>query len=208
MVTGLTSGALELSVGLTHACARRADHRVVCWGANAQGQLGDATTMTRTAPVLVTAIPEAAEVAAGGSFSCARLFSDNSVWCWGANDAAQLGRGNYVSAIGPAISMVATDTVELEAGENFACARRRSGAVQCWGQNASGQMGNGTRVQSAAPSAVGSLNNAVGIELGVDHACARTAALDTVCWGSNADNKSGTLSAPTYVLSPIRVFGM
>jgi hypothetical protein len=40
------------------------------------------------------------------------------------------------------------------------------------------------------------------------HACARTAALDTACWGSNADNKSGSLSAPAYVLSPIRVFGM
>ena len=51
-VTGITN-AIAVAAGSVHACALLADHTVRCWGDNAQGQLGDGTTTTRTTPVLV-----------------------------------------------------------------------------------------------------------------------------------------------------------
>ncbi|MCC7542696.1 MAG: hypothetical protein IT379_41150 [Deltaproteobacteria bacterium] len=46
LVRGIT-GATALAVGTQHACALVAGGRVVCWGANQRGQLGDGTTTDR-----------------------------------------------------------------------------------------------------------------------------------------------------------------
>lgn len=52
-VVGLSSGAVDLSVGKRHSCAARADFVVLCWGSNYRGQLGDGTTENRPNPVEV-----------------------------------------------------------------------------------------------------------------------------------------------------------
>lgn len=43
----------SVSVGSGHACAVAGDGSVMCWGANADGQVGDGTMMQQTSPVLV-----------------------------------------------------------------------------------------------------------------------------------------------------------
>jgi alpha-tubulin suppressor-like RCC1 family protein len=45
--------AVELAVGRQHACARKASGSIVCWGFNADGQLGDGTTQDRAVPTPV-----------------------------------------------------------------------------------------------------------------------------------------------------------
>jgi len=52
-VKGLNSGVVSLSVGITHACAVKADGTVWCWGSNNSGQLGDGTTFSRGVPTQV-----------------------------------------------------------------------------------------------------------------------------------------------------------
>ena len=42
-VAGLT-GVVEISVGFDNACALRNDGRVLCWGDNASGAIGQGTT--------------------------------------------------------------------------------------------------------------------------------------------------------------------
>lgn len=51
--TGPLSGVTELAVASGHACARLEDLRVVCWGDNALGQLGDGTTNDHLLPTYV-----------------------------------------------------------------------------------------------------------------------------------------------------------
>jgi alpha-tubulin suppressor-like RCC1 family protein len=41
-----------VSAGALHTCASTADHTVSCWGADTSGQLGDAVTLTISAPEL------------------------------------------------------------------------------------------------------------------------------------------------------------
>lgn len=51
-VPGLTD-AVEVRVGQYHACARRRNGTVWCWGRNNNGQIGDGTTSLRLSPVEV-----------------------------------------------------------------------------------------------------------------------------------------------------------
>lgn len=52
-VKGLENGAEDVAAGMTSACAVLRDGRVVCWGGNAQGQLGDGSQTDRVSPVVV-----------------------------------------------------------------------------------------------------------------------------------------------------------
>ncbi|MCC7537413.1 MAG: hypothetical protein IT379_14415 [Deltaproteobacteria bacterium] len=85
--------ARALDVFFHHACAVRTDGRVVCWGANEHGQLGDGTTVDRAAPVEVGGIADAVGVSVGFYHSCA-LVRGGEVWCWGHDGQGQLGAGD------------------------------------------------------------------------------------------------------------------
>ncbi|MBL9103445.1 MAG: hypothetical protein JNL82_21040 [Myxococcales bacterium] len=49
--------AVRLAAGHDHVCAVRSGGRVVCWGSNSRGQLGDGTTAQALAPIAVVDIP-------------------------------------------------------------------------------------------------------------------------------------------------------
>ncbi|MCA9606024.1 MAG: hypothetical protein KC619_10540 [Myxococcales bacterium] len=85
--------ARSLAGGWQHTCALTDDDRVFCWGTNDAGQLGDSTFDERRAPVEVAwegTAPRIRAIAAGSRHTCA-LAMDDAVYCWGANDAGQLG---------------------------------------------------------------------------------------------------------------------
>lgn len=102
-VMGLTD-ATQISAPSagTHVCAVRMGGLVACWGGNASGQLGDATTMRRSQPVMVAGLTGAAAVAAGGiapdgtGHTCA-LDTMGRVYCWGDNALGQLGTHDWMS---------------------------------------------------------------------------------------------------------------
>jgi len=93
------SGVVEIVAGAGHSCARlqpelRAElpGSVVCWGDNADGQLGDGTLVERPTAVAAAGLPDALALAAGRAHTCA-LRSDRTVVCWGSDNAGQLGDG-------------------------------------------------------------------------------------------------------------------
>ncbi|MDQ3034342.1 MAG: MopE-related protein [Myxococcota bacterium] len=55
-VSGLTR-VVEIAAGASHACARRDDGSIWCWGNNASQQLGDGTTTNRDVPTLMDFTP-------------------------------------------------------------------------------------------------------------------------------------------------------
>ena len=47
----------RLAAGVDHTCALRSGGRVMCWGSNQRGQLGDGTTAQALAPLAVLDLP-------------------------------------------------------------------------------------------------------------------------------------------------------
>lgn len=97
---GLGNSVEQIAVGLWHACARKSDGTVWCWGQNSMGQLGDGTTsgqvcgssICRPSPVQVTGLTSVVDIVAGAAHTCARR-QDGTFWCWGMNESGQLGDG-------------------------------------------------------------------------------------------------------------------
>ena len=132
------------------------------------------------------------------------------VWCWGANDAGQLGIGasspavcnGYPCSPSPVRVPGVHDAVAIALGTSSSCALLADGKVQCWGDNTYGQLGNGTVTGpdtctafatpcSTAPAPVPGLHGIVGIAAGGISVCALSSAGTVECWGDNLDGQLG-----------------
>jgi hypothetical protein len=89
------TGIAALASGGYHSLALRSDGRVLAWGYNGNGQLGDGTTSPRPAPAEVSGLSGIRAIAAGGYHSLA-LRSDGRVLAWGNNFYGQLGDGTTI----------------------------------------------------------------------------------------------------------------
>jgi len=84
----------KLSAGAFHVVAIRVDGTLVGWGYNGYGNVGDNTTMNRTAPVVLTgAVGNYIDIASG-VFHNVALRTDGRVYTWGADYKGQLGNGS------------------------------------------------------------------------------------------------------------------
>ena len=92
--------AVSVSLGGSHSCALLDDGKVMCWGKNKYGQLGDGSATDRSSPVEVSGLTNAQSIALGGGHSCA-LLTDGKVMCWGFNNHGQLGDGTTSARIFP-----------------------------------------------------------------------------------------------------------
>jgi alpha-tubulin suppressor-like RCC1 family protein len=94
-VSGLTSGTSSITAGGYHTCAL-VSGRVVCWGFNSFGQLGNGLTTLSKVPVAAIGLGSGVvAVAAGGinydeEQTCAVLQS-GQLQCWGGDEYGQLG---------------------------------------------------------------------------------------------------------------------
>ena len=137
-VSGLTSGVTAVTVGNRHACALTTAGAVLCWGDNAQGQLGDGAATTRTTPTSV--LPSGIRAISAGAVHTCAIALDGRVTCWGDGDATLR-----------SVAGLTSDIDEISAGAAHTCAMHKSGAVDCWGSNDYGQLGDGTTAASTAP---------------------------------------------------------
>src|SRR3954470_8977093 len=80
---------VDLSSWECTTCAVLSDGHVGCWGANADGEIGDGTTDDALAPRLVPSVTTATQISVGVAHACARL-ADTTVSCWGSNASKQL----------------------------------------------------------------------------------------------------------------------
>ena len=192
--------AVAVEAGAIHTCALRTDSSVSCWGANGLGELGNNSFLPSNVPVStarLSATPGvgAVDLAAAGSFTCARL-SDASVSCWGDNGSGQFGNGasgiNVLSPV-PVASNVSPTVVALATGSRHACAILASGTVSCWGSDAGGQLGDGGNAPSIplpGPPVPG-ITDAVEITAGLKFTCALIVGGTVRCWGDNAFGQHG-----------------
>jgi alpha-tubulin suppressor-like RCC1 family protein len=199
-----------ISAGADHALALTATGRVLAWGYNNNGQLGDGTmTSVSNRPVHVrlgTGV-RATAVTAGGSHSLA-LTSTGRLLSWGSNDRGQLGNGSTSGSHVPIPVKLpeGTKVRGLFAGCQDTLAQTSTGKVLAWGAGDVGQLGNGRAADRHRPVRVrlpkGSKVTA--ISAGCQHSLALTASGHVLAWGFNGDGElgNGTLAGRSV---PVRV---
>ena len=203
------AGAIDVAAGGRHTCALHEDGAVSCWGHDNFEQLGRSLLITEPStgssplPVWVTGITDAVAVAAGGSHTCALLFTGN-VFCWGANSSRQLGNGQSGTekvSLSPTPVSDIRDAVIIAAGASHTCVIHRDGSVSCWGANEYGQLGNGTSVPSAVPVKVEGIIDAAAITAGGQHTCALHEDSSVSCWGNNESGQLGNGMSDVELIS-------
>jgi alpha-tubulin suppressor-like RCC1 family protein len=199
---------VDLSVGVGHTCAVLSGGRLVCWGSNSEGELGQSIGGSSISyPIEVPLTAEAHDVACGWDFTCAIVGSDHHVECFGWNDEGQLGDGSTDNHSTPAPVPGVTNARLIDAGSATACVVGDLGgatdSVICWGDNGTGQVGSGsTELSVLTPEAV-AITGATQIAVGGNHACAIQGG-GLHCWGSDICGElgisdGGSLSTPTSV---------
>jgi alpha-tubulin suppressor-like RCC1 family protein len=132
--------ATAIATGAAHACALVSGGRVVCWGSNEHGKLGDGMTAPdatsfQDAPVTVKELDGVTALAAGRAHTCAR--SGSTVRCWGNNANGELSTGiASQSAVPISVGEVPGATTLSAALATFITLQ--SGDVSCWGLGTGG----------------------------------------------------------------------
>ncbi len=179
-VPGLTD-AVEIVGNHEHMCALRRHGRVVCWGSNESGRLGDdRRNEIFVSPTPVVGVIDAVQISAGYRTTCA-LRSMGQVVCWGANDYLQLGRTSTPTSTGPQPVPGVEGAVQISESGDTACARLASGRVVCWGACGDFECGS-LATRETAPRLVPGIQDAV--DLAMDPPCVVHANGRVTCWGS------------------------
>ncbi len=177
------SEAARLTVAIHH-------YRVVGWGANSSGQLGDESFTQSGTPVLASGLNFVNAVAAGRSHSLA-LLSDGSVVAWGANTSGQLGDGEELGSDVPKHVIGVSEVEAIAAGADQSLALLNNGTVVAWGGNESGELGDGTTIESEVPVPVKGLAGVTAIAAGGKHGLALLSSGQVMAWGENEFGQLG-----------------
>jgi hypothetical protein len=164
--TGLLSGIQKVwfSVASTTGCATDGSGDLWCWGAGANGQLGNGYTNNSlfAVPVVTSAsgtqLTGVMDVAIAADHACA-LESDGTVWCWGQNANGEIGQGTttgsdlYPTQVmglpGTAVSVSAgVNTADNYDNQSWSCAVITNGSVWCWGGAFAGPSGVPVQAQT------------------------------------------------------------
>jgi alpha-tubulin suppressor-like RCC1 family protein len=209
-VIGIPGAAVAIEAGDDHTCAVTSAGRVMCWGYNEFGQLGDGTTASRSVPVEAQALSDRIRsVAAGWGHTCA-LTDKGGVRCWGNNQLGQLGYGQTADYRFTAVDVLGlgSGVAEIASDGGSACALTAGGGVKCWGSNTYGQLGDGTAVDRRSPVPVSGLGQGVvRVAVGWNHACAVTGTGELKCWGWNYYGQLGDATTTSRIV-PVRATGL
>jgi alpha-tubulin suppressor-like RCC1 family protein len=230
-VVGLPESAAVTAIdanGYT-SCALTSTRLVYCWGNNSQGQLGMSSVTTSSASaVVVGGLPASVlQISVGDQHVCA-LNNENTVYCWGKNNAGQLGRGmtgtaSPMPAIATRFGVLSPNSAldRVAAGGEHTCVLNAVGQVACLGNNTDYQIGSnsdvspqpaGSLVHQNAPGGMPVVLNGVeALVTKVDHTCVQMRATQAVpratmrCWGRNQEGQAGVNAQQVRVAYPVEV---
>ena len=199
------TGFTQVSAGTMFTCAVKSDQTVWCWGDNANGKLGDGTTINRNRPVQVSGLTDVTSVDNQSDFSCA-LKANGTVWCWGTGGFGQLGNGGTANSSTPVQVTGLSGVTQMSTGYGHVCAVISNGTVSCWGWNVNHMIGDGTTTNRTTPVTVSGITTASQVRSGAYNSCVLLANQTVTCWGSangfrgsSGSGNASTKSSPTGI---------
>jgi len=151
--------------------------------------------------------PSEHRLALGGVHSC-YLDEGGAAFCWGADDAHQLGSpSNNLSRLVPTSVTVLTRAVEIAAAggelDGHTLVRVENGDIRGWGANALGQLGDGMDTSPATITTAINMFKGRALVAAARHTCALDIAKKVACWGKNDHGQLQLSSQILGSLSPI-----
>ncbi len=198
---------VSVTAGGHHTCALDSNGETWCWGFGAKGQLGEVPAEGHSSvPLKVPGGHHFTQIAAGGGggHTCG-LDAAGVAYCWGRNDAGQLG----VSRLSVPWSSTPLEVAgghtftTVGCGEGYSCGLTASQEVYCWGTNRDGRLGIGAtewEFSTSDPVRVSFDGTAVQLSVGALQACLVDAEGQMWCWGAGEyDEAAGWGSRPVQI---------
>jgi alpha-tubulin suppressor-like RCC1 family protein len=183
----------QVSAGYLHSCGVTIDYLAYCWGSNEFGQLGRGTAGFEpgSSPRQVAGGLKFLQVSAGSAHSCGVSYPAQRVYCWGMNDAGQLGNGTGASQTAPVRVTGDHRFSEVSTGQSHTCGVTLTHEIFCWGRNEWGEVGDSTRTTRLRPVRVAGLHHWREVDAGGYHTCAVTTTSVAYCWGYGQSGQLG-----------------
>jgi alpha-tubulin suppressor-like RCC1 family protein len=196
---------LALSGG--SSCAITSDNRVVCWGDDQYGELGDGIAGgARSTPAFVkladsSELNSVVDLGAGACSLCALTsISGVAVYCWGCNNLSQIGRPTTETAQSAVPLLVPSSSAARQLTVGDEAAGFFGGDMICgWGSNLGSALSGAAMTTFATPSCF-SLASVLQPLLGRGYGCARLASGTVQCWGVQIG--SDTIISPPGMAVP------
>jgi alpha-tubulin suppressor-like RCC1 family protein len=224
IVPGGTKWA-AISVGFDHTCALQQNGAAYCWGDNTYGMIATPANPVQPTPVLISGAAFTS-ISAGADYTCGVTLAPGNVgYCWGINNAGQLGDSTVTNRVTPVVVAGAITFGAIYAereNSNIAttCALSAQLVAYCWGGNLYSQLGSAAAVPTSCsylygggtvpcvltPVAVAGGLNFTNLAVGNNHVCGVTPTGAVYCWGQNDHGQLGTTSIDVSQL-PIRIPG-
>jgi alpha-tubulin suppressor-like RCC1 family protein len=179
------------------------NQKLMAWGFNVYGGLGDGTTTSKSSPVSIGSPTNWMQISTSGASHSAAITLDGTLWTWGQNLYGQLGDGTSESKFAPAQVGILTDWKQVSSGNNFDIAIKNDGTLWSWGSNTYGTLGVGASAGKSSPIQVGLLTDWAQVSSGWHTLAIKT---DGTLWAWGY-NQSGPIGDGTIVhkSSPIQV---
>jgi alpha-tubulin suppressor-like RCC1 family protein len=218
----------QVTGGLSFTLFVTNDNRVLGFGGNNVGQMGDTTSTSAVATAAsLSLLPRSrnatlVSVSAGTSFGSVVL-SDYSVWTWGYNSVGQLGIGSTSST--PTRTPVqlsgltGVKAFQVSCGDSHCLLLTKDGSVWSWGANSNGQLGDGTATSAKTGwlpykiLGILAIKNSVTVFAATYHSMTISQDGVVYAWGDNSygqlgNNATYSSSSPRLLPDVVNVPGM
>ena len=218
--------AIQVVVGPSNTCAVRRSGRLTCWGLGFTPTPTDVVGLAGVTQAAIAAtricalasgrvscasragadpvgafvdmgLDSIRQIGAGNGQACA-VRSDGTLFCWGSNNAGQLGIGQPSNPLEEPEGSLASNVAEVAPGGETTCVRLNDGATQCFG---AGPLGSrAAPLSSSTPQQVVNLPEPIRIVSASNSRCALLSDQSVRCWGGtpvgDADGAPLPISLP------------
>ena len=238
----------DISVGSLYTCALDQYGKAFCWGYSSAGQCGSGDYEDNLYPTAVATNPSTessslsasaivTQISASANTTCptnelntCAIDSNGDGYCWGSNNAGQLGINSLLiqnspyplsvlAGISPSAIPASAKFSKISAGSGVSCAIA-DGLGYCWGNNSYGELGNNTTISSSYPVAISTtgaitestvLRDISVADYGIDDSinnglgCAVDIGNNFYCWGNNTYGQLGNGVTGVDSSAPVKV---
>jgi alpha-tubulin suppressor-like RCC1 family protein len=135
----------QVSCGGGQTAAIKTDGTLWIWGSNANGRLGNASTVSTSTPVTTFSGGTDWKQVSCGYYHTAAIKTDGTLWLWGLGINGRLGNASTVDRTIPVTTFLGgTDWKQVFSGNAHTAAIKTDGTLWIWGLGTNGRLGNAT----------------------------------------------------------------